>query len=162
SAEHGSVALDGTTVTFTPAAGYAGPAGFRYRVSDGHGANAEAHVAVAVGATNRPPDAANDTATLNEDASTVVDLLANDSAGSGEASQQLTATLLGQPAHGLALVTLAGIAYTPAQDYNGADTFGYQACDDGVPAKCATATVTVTVAPVNDRPKAADGTLSLD
>src|SRR5262249_3726980 len=40
--------------------------------------------------------------------------------------------------------------------------FGYQACDDGVPAKCATATVTVTVAPVDDRPKAADGTLSLD
>jgi glycerophosphoryl diester phosphodiesterase len=45
----GTVALDGDgNVVFTPALGYAGPASFRYTVSDGRGGSAEAEVSLEV------------------------------------------------------------------------------------------------------------------
>ncbi len=47
-AQHGSVLLSGGQVTFTPAAGYVGAAGFSYTVSDGNGGTATANVAVQV------------------------------------------------------------------------------------------------------------------
>ena len=52
-AQHGSVSLSGGQITFTPAAGYVGPAGFSYTVSDGNGGAATANVAVQV--TPPPP-----------------------------------------------------------------------------------------------------------
>lgn len=59
-ATNGSVALAGTTVTFTPTPGYSGPAGFTYTIDDGSGAaNATATTTVSLtvgaGTTVTPP-----------------------------------------------------------------------------------------------------------
>lgn len=49
-ATHGTVALDSQAgvVTFTPVAGYAGPAGFTYEIADGRGGTASAAVSLAI------------------------------------------------------------------------------------------------------------------
>src|SRR5206468_2023500 len=57
------------------------------------------------------------------------------------------------PAHwSLSFSTNGGFSYTPAANFNGTDSFSYQASDGQ--AQSAVATVTITVRPVNDAPVA--------
>jgi VCBS repeat-containing protein len=80
-------------------------------------------------------------------------VLANDSDPDGD---PLTATLLTGPAHGTLTVNPDGsFTYTPDKDYNGPDSFTYQA-DDGK-GGVTPATVNITVDPVNDAPQYAGG-----
>ena len=65
-----------------------------------------------------------------------------------------------QPAHGTVAFTNAGadLTYTPAADYNGPDSFTYTITDNGTTNgandfKTDTATVSITVTPVNDAPR---------
>src|SRR5262249_9290492 len=60
---NGTVAINADgTVTYTPAAGFAGTDHFTYTVTDGHGNSDTATVTVVVNAVNRPPKAHNDNA----------------------------------------------------------------------------------------------------
>ena len=66
------------------------------------------------------------------------------------------------PAHGtLAFnVSTGAFTYTPAADYNGPDSFTFQAGDGTLDSNVAT--VSITVNPVNDAPVASNGSLSTD
>ncbi|MFO0929428.1 MAG: tandem-95 repeat protein [Gemmataceae bacterium] len=120
------------------------------------------------------PVAADDTATVPEDGDPItIDVLSND-------LHAMPAYLVvtSQPAHGYAYVSdndtplLLGddrIVYEPDWDYFGSDSFTYEVRD--IFGLSATATVTVTVSPVNDAPTTlfvcrgaagAGGTLALD
>ncbi|WP_372018405.1 autotransporter domain-containing protein [Pseudoxanthomonas sp. 10H] len=57
---HGTVAVSGTTISYTPAAGYAGPDSFTYTASDAYSTSTAATVSITVSA----PAVAIDTATL--------------------------------------------------------------------------------------------------
>jgi predicted Zn-dependent protease len=88
--------------------------------------------------------------------------------GDPEVVQHLTITLLSGPSHGTLSFPQVGvmmvdpgtmsITYTPAPNYNGPDSFTFRVTDDaqaGLPANLSTtATVTLSVSPVNDRPVA--------
>ncbi len=106
---------------------------------------------------NDPPVAADDTYTTDEDTVLSVavagGLLVNDSDLDAD---PLSAALVTGVTHGvLALNADGSFDYTPAAGYNGSDTFTYTACD---PAPlCDTATVTITVIPVNDAPSFSAG-----
>ncbi len=100
---------------------------------------------------NRAPVAADDTTVTGEDAPVEVDLLANDTDPDGDA---LTATIGSVPAHGAATLTDGLLTYTPDGDWSGTDALTYTATDPG--GLTSTATVTLTVTPVNDAPTAAD------
>jgi len=101
--------------------------------------------------TNRPPVAADDTATTAEDTPTTIAVLANDTDPDGD---PLTVTAVTQPAHGSAALNADGtVTYTPAANYAGTDTFTYTASDGR--GGTATATVTLTVTAANDVPTAA-------
>jgi VCBS repeat-containing protein len=77
-------------------------------------------------------------------------VLGNDTGGNGN---PLTAALVAGPAHGtLNLNANGSFAYTPAANFTGTDTFTYKASDGT--AQSNTATVTITVNPVNDAPVA--------
>ncbi len=99
-----------------------------------------------------PPIAIDDSVTVAEDAlPTTVDVLAND-----ETSDNLTFVGTTDPAHGTVVVAANGLSltYAPDVNYNGPDTFDYTV-KDGSDVQ-ATASVDVTVTPVNDPPVALD------
>ena len=67
-----------------------------------------------------------------------------------DTGETLTVTAVGHPAHGT--VTLVGVvSYTPNANYFGPDSFTYTISDGKADR---TATVDVTVTPVNDKPMA--------
>jgi len=99
---------------------------------------------------NHPPVARDDSAAVAQNAVAVpIEVLANDSDPDGDA---LTVTAVSTPAHGSAAATAGGVAYTPAPDYVGEDSFTYT-IDDGR-GGAATATVHVAVAAPNRPPVA--------
>lgn len=150
---HGTVTVDGLVLTYTPDPDYSGPDSFTYEACDAAGACDTAAVFVTVTPVNDAPVATDGSATTPEETSVVLDLGLEASDVDGDA---LTATVT-QPARGT--VTLVGlvVTYLPEPGFSGPDTFTYEVCDVDV---CDTATVTVTVTPVNDAPVAADGSAS--
>jgi hypothetical protein len=147
---HGTATTNGTTVVYTPAADYNGTDLFTYTVGDGRGGTATAMVTVTVAAVNDPPAPGDDAATTAEDAPVTIDVLANDRPGpTDEAGQPLAVFVLTQPAHGSVTSNGATVTYTPAANYAGADAFTYTVTDGQ---SLATATVAVTVTPVDDAP----------
>jgi hypothetical protein len=107
---------------------------------------------------NEPPVAADDSLTTAEDtASAPLNVLANDSDPDGH---PLTVTTLAPTAaHGTVSCTAAGMCtYTPSANFHGSDSFTY-AISDGHGGSD-TATVSVTVTPVNDQPNAVDDSLT--
>jgi hypothetical protein len=113
-----------------------------------------------INATNDPPSALDDTATVVEDSTAnIIDVLANDSDVEGTALT-ITDPITITPSHGTVSVVGNKVSYTPDPDYNGIDSLTYQVCDSGtpLPAECAMATLTITVDPVNDLPVVSNGT----
>jgi hypothetical protein len=106
------------------------------------------------GATNHPPVALADAATTLEDTPVTVSVLANDSDPDGDA---LAVTTVTQPAHGTTTINPDGtVTYAPAPDWHGSDSFGYTVSDGR--GSMASATVALTVTPVNDPPVAVNDT----
>ncbi len=104
---------------------------------------------------NNPPDATDDLANVHEDQSADILVLANDSDPEGD---PLTVDSVTSPAFGTAINGGSYVTYTPDPDYNGPDSFDYTVTDGN--GGFDTATVTVTVDPVNDDPVAGDDAAS--
>jgi VCBS repeat-containing protein len=86
-AAHGTVTNnDDGTLTYTPDAGFSGTDSFSYVANDGQADSnvASVTVTVAPGTTNQPPVAVDDAATMAEDHSVKLYLLANDSNASAD------------------------------------------------------------------------------
>jgi hypothetical protein len=101
--------------------------------------------------------AVDDSASGAEDAALNIDVVANDTAPPGGGA--LTLQSVTPPAHGRAAVADNRVAYTPAPDYHGPDTFTYTVADAG--GATATGTVHVDLAPVDDRPEAIADTVAI-
>ncbi len=111
---------------------------------------------------NDVPLANDDSVTINEDTSIAIDVLGNDSDADGDPLE----IFVNAPLHGTASVDDNGtpadftddfIDYAPVANYNGTDTFTYLINDNQ--GGSASATVAVTIDPVNDAPTAANGLL---
>lgn len=124
------------------------------RARDAPGAEADVQAVVTIIDLNEQPAAADDEVQTNEDEAVAVNVLANDS--DPDVDSLRVASVMA-PAHGTAAVAAdGGVIYVPAQNFHGTDRFTYIASDgDGL---MDSATVTVTVSPVNDAP-AATGTI---
>ena len=147
----GTASLNGAgDVVFTPDADFNGSADFTYVVSDGS-ATASSTVTIAVAPVNDAPVGADDSVTATEDTALTVSasaLLANDSDVDGD-SLQLVAVSSGQG--GVAAMDGQGdVVFTPGADYAGLGSFSYT-IEDGSGGQT-TASVSVTVLPVNDAP----------
>jgi hypothetical protein len=106
---------------------------------------------------NRSPVANDDFATTDEDVSLTLNALANDWDSDGD---PVVVTTVGAASHGSAVLNAdQSITYVPAANFNGSDSFTYTV-SDGI-GGLATATVHVTVNPVNDAPVVAPATFSL-
>jgi len=101
---------------------------------------------------NSSPLAVDDHVATMEDVPITIQVLANDIDADGDT---LTATLLSDVAHGILLPNGDGsYDYTPDADFNGIDRFTYTV-DDGY-GSSDSATVSITVDPINDVPAAVD------
>jgi large repetitive protein len=160
---HGAVTLgaDGGLV-YTPDANFAGVDGFSYLANDGSGNSETAAVTINVSPVADAPVGAADDYSTEEDTPLVVaaaaGVLANDSDADGDS---LTAALVSGPANGtLTLNADGGFEYTPNANFNGNDSFVYQASDGTLTSE--SMTVTIGVCPVNDAPTAAGEAYELD
>ena len=151
---HGSVSFTAAGATYTPHLNFNGNDSFTYTVSDGNGGTDTATVSVTVTPVNDAPDAVADQPSVAEDSGpNVLAVRANDSDVDGDA---LTITAVTQPASGGTVAVSNGgatVTFTPTLNFNGQASFTYTLSDGQ--GKTDTASVAVTVTPVNDAPIAA-------
>ena len=153
---HGTSVISGTSIVYTPSAGYIGIDTFTYTVTGTEG-TATATVTVTVVNVNEPPVAVNNAYTTAEDTPLTIaapGILANDS--DPDAGDTLAAVLVAGPSNGT--VTQSGdgsFVYTPAANFSGADSYTYRARDaGGLESNVATVSITITAEP--DPPVAVD------
>src|SRR5207253_6480210 len=144
---HGALSGAAPNLTYTPSAGYFGPDSFTFKANDGTVDSAAATVSLTVVHVNHAPVAAAQTVTTTEDTAKAVVLTASDVDG-----DPLTYSVVAGPTHGALSGTAPNLTYTPALNYNGPDSFTFTAKDATLVST--TATVTITVTPVNDPPVA--------
>ena len=119
----------------------------------GFGLGAEAvssHVTVKELHLGQPLQALDDAATLAEDASIVINALANDI---GATAVGVKPVLVNGPAHGNVAITADGsFRYTPVANWFGEDSFSYSLTLSNGGQEANVALVKITVTPVNDAP----------
>ncbi len=99
------------------------------------------------GGGNAPPTATAQSVTTIEDTAKAITLTGTDPDG-----DPLTYSIVAQPAHGTLSGTAPNVSYLPATNYFGPDSFTFRVNDGAT--NSASATVTITVTPVNDAPTA--------
>lgn len=131
------------------------------RTDDGAGGTYDKVFTIHVTDVDEASVAGADTFAATEDTTLVVPapgVLANDSDPEGAA---LEATIVASAAHGtVGLAADGSFAYEPVADFNGQDSFTYQADDGGLLSEVTT--VIIDVASVNDAPVTASDTYSTD
>jgi len=133
----GTATTDGSTVTYTPAAGFASVETFTYDISDGNGGSDTATVTVTVSAApgNQPPVADDDYATVTRNTgasnnSVTIDVVFNDTDADGSVVAS-TVAITADPRKGVAVNNGNGtVTYTPTAGKRGSDAFGYTVMDD--------------------------------
>ena len=156
---NGTLSGSAPNLTYTPNNNFFGSDSFTFKVNDGALDSTATTVTINVVAVNDAPVAGDDSASLNEDASIIIDVLANDSdvdSTLNKASVDITA----QPSSGSVAIntTTGAVTYTPAAGYHGSDNFQYRVRDaQGVISNAAN--VAITVNSVNDLPVAANDTV---
>ncbi len=129
-----------------------------YTISDGNGGTDTATLTITIAGTNDGPIAVNDAVTGTEDTAltlTNADIVtSNDTDLDGD-----TLTIIGvnNPTNGTVLLSGADVIFTPSANYNGPASFDYTISDGN--GGTDTATVNVTVDPVNDAPLAGNDAL---
>jgi hypothetical protein len=155
-AVNGSVVVNGDdTVRYQPAAGFTGPDGFAYTITDASGATATATVSIRVRDVADVPVAENQTVETEEDTAVVIALVGSDADG-----DPLTFTIRRPPAQGSLRGTPPDVSYLPNPDYNGSDSFVFVA-DDGK-GGVDTGTVSIAIHSLDDVPLAADDEAATD
>ncbi|WP_338016066.1 Ig-like domain-containing protein [Meridianimarinicoccus roseus] len=156
---NGTVAFDGTTITFTPDGDFNGTASFDYTIVDGNGGTDTGTVTVDVLPEPDVPVAGDDSFTTDEDVALIgASVTGNDTDADGDT---LNYSLVTGAANGTLTLNGSGtFDYTPNADFNGTDTFTYEV-DDGT-GLTDTAEVSITVNAINDAPDAVDDTATTD
>ncbi|HXU46389.1 MAG TPA: Ig-like domain-containing protein [Thermoanaerobaculia bacterium] len=144
---HGTLSGTAPNLVYTPVSNFNGADSFTFTASDGQATSAPATVSIAVAPVNDPPVANPRSAATSEDTPVSVVLT-----GSDLDSPSLSFAIASAPAHGTLSGTAPNLVYTPASNFNGADAFTFTVSDGQ--ATSAPATVSITVAPVNDPPVA--------
>jgi len=151
SADIGSVSVVGNQIQYTPAADDNGLATVTYTVSDNNRGASTATLTITITPVNDAPIANADTATMDEDAAPLlIDVLINDIDAD---SDNLSITAASADSGSVSVVDNK-LQYTPAANTNGIVVVSYTV-DDGNNATD-TASLSITIAPINDAPVASN------
>jgi hypothetical protein len=130
---------------YTPEANFHGTDSFTYKANDGTADSNVAEVTITVASISDVPTCQDVAIVTDEDTQGAVAAICSDADG-----DTLTYAIEGEPADGAALVDGSNLKYNPDLNFNGPNSFTYSA-NDGT-ASSDSATVHVTVNPVNDPP----------
>ncbi len=160
---HGALSFsDDGAFTYTPGANYYGTDSFTYRAYDGEVYSPNATVTITIDSVNDAPLAVADLYTTAEDTLLTVPadgVLDNDT---DVEDDPITAAVATDPPHGsLTLDADGSFAYTPDPNFNGPDSFTYEASDDN-DGTSEPVVVALTVTAVNDAPVATADAFTMD
>ena len=154
---HGTLAGTAPNLTYTPFSTYVGPDTFTFSVDDGRLVSRLAVVTINIIPYNDAPVANNQAVSLVQNQVKSILLTASDAD-----NDLLVYTVLSQPQHGTLTGTPPGLAYTPAADYTGADTFTFKVNDGQLDSNPATITINVSAGqPANTAPIANNQNVSV-
>ncbi|MEN6418519.1 MAG: Ig-like domain-containing protein, partial [Clostridiaceae bacterium] len=147
-------------ITYKPELNFVGTQKIGYVLSDGKGLTDTGLLTIAVAAQNDTPVAHDDAMSTEEDKAVTLNVLTNDTdqdPGDTLYFVEFTSSTDNLPG---AFVTNANgsLTFTPNANYHGSFTIDYQMRDAG--GLTDTATITVTVSALNDKPTASKGTAS--
>lgn len=151
----GNVVISGDKAAYTPNPYCNGPDSFIFEADDGTEHSAHTLAKIDIIPVNYPPVAVGQGANTTEHAPVTIALPATD-----PDHDPLAFSIISPPANGALGDIFDGnkIVYTPTDHFFGTDTFVFKAEDTAH--ESSTATVTITVAEVNDAPVATDGSAS--
>jgi len=147
---NGTLTGNAPNLTYTPNSDFDGSDTFKFIASDGTLVSQIATVNITVNTTpgsNQAPVAEDLAVTTEEDTQVSILLRASDAN-----NNSLTYTIVSTPTNGASAGTAPSLTYTPNSNYNGIDSLAFKVNDGTVDSN--TATVTITVTPVNDLPVA--------
>ncbi|MCK5593945.1 MAG: tandem-95 repeat protein, partial [Candidatus Aenigmarchaeota archaeon] len=144
-----TASIDAVTdvLTITPVTDANGADTVTLTLTDSGNATATQNITVTVSTANDAPVAADGSATTDEDTAVAMTLNATDAD-----DDSLTYAVVTDPSHGTVSISGATATYTPDDNYNGEDSFTFNANDGTVNSTAKTVTITVTA--VNDIPAA--------
>ena len=131
---HGTANASGTTITYTPNAGYLGSDTFNYQAIGPGGSSSIATINITVAGAAPTVSASSFTVNANSTSNTLTPTI------TGSATSLV---LVSTPSHGSANVSGLNIIYSPAAGYSGNDTFSIKANGPGGTSSTVTQTVTV-------------------
>jgi len=147
-ANNGVVSINGDNAVYTPNADYYGIDSYTYTLADNDGATATATITVTVSPVNDNPVATDGTDSCNEDEASSTNVIALSSDVDTTDVLSISGTTDGN--NGSCQIVGDVVVYTPNADYNGVDTYTFTITDGN--GGFDTASVTITVIPVNDDP----------
>jgi regulation of enolase protein 1 (concanavalin A-like superfamily) len=145
---HGSLSGNAPNLTYAPDSDYNGSDSFTFRVNDGSLNSNVATTSISISPKNDAPVATSKAAATSEGDSVAISLSASDKDG-----DSLTYVVVSGPAHGTLSGSAPNLSYTPANGFNGSDSFTFRANDGTVNSN--TATVSISISETNDAPVAA-------
>ncbi len=181
---HGTLSGNAPLLTYTPSSGYTGTDSFQFKVTD-RGApdnctagplcgapldSAPATVSITISPANAAPVANGQTVSTTQNTATNILLTGKDTE---TAAGNLTFLVTGLPTHGTLSGNAPNLTYTPAAGYSGPDSIQFRVVDRGAPDNCGTpgvrcaapvdsttATIGISVTPVNTAPVTRSQTLT--
>jgi hypothetical protein len=124
---HGTLSGVAPDLTYTPATNYNGTDSFTFRVNDGQVSTEPAVVSIDVTTVNDAPVAIPQSVSMTEDTPLDIVLTGLDPDG-----DPLTFSVVLGPTHGILSGVAPDLTYTPATNYNGADSFTFLVNDGQV------------------------------
>ena len=152
---NGTLSGNAPNLTYTPAMGFSGADSFEFTVTDGQAISVPATVTITISAVNDNPTADDQSVVTDEDIPVAINLTGSDPEG-----HALSFVVLGQPTNGSLSGAAPNVTYTPDADFNGSDSFSFKVNDGELDSN--TATVSITVNPVNDAPVAYSQSVETD
>ena len=145
--ENGNVVINNTVGTYTPNANYNGSDTFYYLASNSGGNSNIGTVAINIAAVDDEPNTMDVNVTTDEDNAVSITLQAEEYDG-----DNIEFNITGNPSNGTVTISGSTATYTPNQDWNGTDTFNFEAVDSNNRSVLNNAIATVIVNPINDAP----------
>tara|TARA_B100001057_G_scaffold312876_1_gene312969 strand:+ start:39 stop:1970 length:1932 start_codon:yes stop_codon:yes gene_type:complete len=149
--QHGTISISGGAATYSPNANYHGQDVIAYLASSTNGNSNIGTIIITITPVDDEPNTMDVTATTDEDNSVTLTLEAEEYDG-----ENIEFQVRNNPSNGSVAISGTTATYTPNQDFNGTDTFNFEAVDSSNRSVLNVATATITVNPINDAPKVND------